>query len=76
MVNTLLLDEAREKAGKTKTYLAGKLGISIQALRLKSKNDYSFTSDEVTILCDELGITKLSDKERIFFARNVDKKET
>lgn len=76
MVNTLLLDEAREKAGKTKTYLADKLGISIQALRLKSKNDYSFTSDEVTILCDELGITKLSDKERIFFARNVDKKET
>lgn len=76
MVNTQLLDEARQKAGKTKTYLADKLGISIQALRLKSKNDYSFTSDEVTILCDELGITKLSEKERIFFARNVDKCST
>lgn len=76
MVNTLLLDEARERAGKTKTYLANKLGISIQSLRLKSKNDYSFTSDEVTILCQELGIKKLSDKEKIFFARDVGKSST
>ena len=76
MVDTQLLEDARLKTGKTKTYLADKLNISIQSLRLKSINKYSFTSDEVAVLCDELGITKLSDKERIFFKRNVDKTPT
>lgn len=66
MVDTLLLEEAIKSSGKTKTYLAGKLGISIQSLRLKTKNRSDFKTSEATILCQELGITRLSDKEKIF----------
>ena len=68
MVDTLLLDEEIKKSGKKKTYLAKRMNISVQGLRLKIKNAYPFNTDEVAILCDELGIRKLTDKERIFFA--------
>lgn len=73
LVNTQLLEEKIKESGKTKTYLAGKIGISIQSLRLKIKNEYEFYSSEVNCLCEELNITRLKDKEEIFFAGNVDK---
>ena len=76
MVDTQLLDKRISESGKGKGYLSGKLGISIQSFRLKRTNVYPFTTDEVTKLCDELNITKLSDKERLFFAKNVDKTST
>lgn len=69
MVDTQLLEDVISKSGSKKGFLADKLGISIQSFRLKCKNEYSFTTDEVAALCDELHITKLSDKERIFFKR-------
>ena len=72
MVDTLLLDERIEASGKTKTHLSKKLGITLQAFRLKRTNVHPFTTDEVSELCDELHIKKLSDKERIFFAKNVE----
>lgn len=72
MVNTQLLEDKIKEAGKTKTYLANRIGKTIQALRLKMDNKYDFTSTEVDILCAELGITKLSEKDRIFFAKNVE----
>ena len=76
LIDTQALEEAIKKSGKTKTYLSNKIGISIQSLRLKTRGDYQFNTDEVGILCEELNITRLSDKERIFFAKNVDKKTT
>lgn len=66
MVNTQLLDDWIIKSGKKKGYLADKCECSIQAFRLKCKNKYDFTNTQVNTLCDELGITKLSDKEKIF----------
>ncbi len=72
MVDTQLLEDVISRSGKKKGYLAERLGISIQSFRLKCKNDYSFTTDEVAELCDVLHITRLSDKERIFFKRKVD----
>lgn len=66
MVDTLLLEEAIKSSGKTKTYLASKLGISIQSLRLKVKGQSDFKTNEATTLCQELGITRLTDKEKIF----------
>lgn len=69
MVDTLQLEARIKDSGKTKTYLASKLGITIQSLRLKSMNRSEFNSTEITILCDELGITRLTDKEKIFFKK-------
>ena len=76
MVDTQYLEEKIAASGKTKTHLASKMGMSIQSFRLKSTNKYDFTTTEVCILCDELGITKLSEKERIFFAKKVDNAST
>lgn len=67
MVDTLLLEKAIKDSGLKKSYLAEKLGISIQSLRLRIQNDYDFRSNEVATLCQELNITKLTDKEKIFF---------
>lgn len=67
MVDTQLLEETIKESGKKKTYLADKLGMSIQNLRLKINGDSDFRTNEVSILCQELGITRLTDKEKIFF---------
>ena len=69
MVDTYNLELLIANSGKTKTYLAKKIGRSIQNLNLKIKNESVFRTDEVEILCSELGITKLSDKEKIFFKK-------
>lgn len=66
MVDTLYLEKIIEESGLKKTYLAEKLGISIQTLRNKILGKSDFTMKEIDILCTELGITKLSDKEKIF----------
>lgn len=72
MVNTQLLDNYIEQSGKSKTFLAKKCGISIQSFRLKRMNKSKFNTDHLDILCGELGIKSLRDKERVFFAKNVD----
>ena len=69
MVDTQYLEEIISSSGKKKSYLAEKIGCSIQTLRLKCKNEYDFTTSEVDALCTELGITKLTEKEKIFFKK-------
>ena len=69
MVDTLLLEGVISESGKKKSYLADKVGISVQNLRLKMNNKLVFNSNEVTVLCEELGITRLTDKEKIFFKK-------
>lgn len=69
MVDTQLLEDAISDSGKKKSYLADKIGISVQNLRLKMNNKSIFKSNEVAILCEELGITKLTDKEKNFFKK-------
>ena len=76
MVNTQLIDDAILKSGKSKSFLADKCGMSIQTFRLKRLNISPFTTDEVEKLCEELDIKTLSLKEKIFFAKNVDKYST
>lgn len=73
MVNTQYLEELISKSGKKKTYLADKCGCSVQTLRRKIQNDAIFNSDQIEALCIELNVTKLSEKERIFFTPKVDK---
>ena len=69
MVDTQLLDGRIDDSGKKMSYLADKMGITVQAFRMKRKNLSEFTSDQVSVLCDELDIKKLSDKEKIFFKK-------
>lgn len=72
MVNKELLEIRIKKSGKTKTHLAKKIGRSIQSLKRKIDNKSDFTINEVGILCSELEIKELSEKEEIFFADNVE----
>ncbi len=69
MVDTLYLENIIKKSGKKKMYLAKKCGISVQSLRLKIKGIYDFTTSEVKILCDELGITDAKLMQKIFFKK-------
>jgi hypothetical protein len=76
-----LVDEERlerliKESGKTKTFLANKVGCTVQAFRLKCTNKTEFKLSEVDILCREINITKLTDKESVFFAKKVDKMTT
>lgn len=71
MTNTKLLDEKIEQSGKKIKYLAEKCGMSVQTFRRCRKNQAEFKTRHVNILCDELGITKLTEKEAIFYAKSV-----
>lgn len=67
MADTQYLEKLIKASGKKKTYLADKIGCSRQYLRMKINNEADFTVNEANILCSELGVTKLSDKEKIFY---------
>lgn len=69
MVDTELLEQKIIESGKKIGYLAEKLGISRQYFRMKCKNKADFTNRETDILCDELSITALTEKEKIFFKK-------
>lgn len=69
MVDTELLEQKIIGSGKKIGYLAEKLGISRQYFRMKCKNKADFTNRETDILCDELSITTLTEKEKIFFKK-------
>lgn len=69
MVDTQYLDNVILQSGKKKGYLAEKIGLSPQNFRLKCTNKSDFRISEVDTLCTELGITRLSDKEKIFFKK-------
>ena len=68
MVDTQYLDLLIKESGKTKSHLAKKLGCSRQYFTMKCNNKAPFTTNDVCILCKELNVTKLTDKERLFFA--------
>ena len=67
MVNTQYLESIISTSGKKKGYLAKKCGISRQYFNAKCNNKADFKTNEVKVLCDELGITSLKEKEKIFF---------
>lgn len=66
MGNPLYLEECIVSSGKKKGYLADKLGVTRPTFNKKCKDPSSFTNLQATILCEELNITKLSDKNKIF----------
>lgn len=76
LVNTELLKEKITNSGKPISWLAKKCGLSRTGFYLKLNNVNYFTTGEVAVLCDELNITSLKEKDRIFFWGNVPNLET
>lgn len=69
MNNTELLEDKIKKSGKKITYLAEKCGLSYAGFRNCVTNKAEFKSSHIDILCEELNITSLREKETIFFAK-------
>lgn len=67
MVNSELLEKKIIESGKTKSFLSQKLGVTIQTFKRKCTNNADFFLSEVDILCTELNVKNLTEKERIFF---------
>lgn len=68
MTNTKLLEKKILESGLKKGYLAEKCGLSRAGFRNCVINKADFTGTQIAILCAELGITSLREKEAIFFA--------
>ena len=76
MTDTKELQRIIEESGLKKCFIASKLGITVFGLQKKIENRTQFKAEEIKILCDVLRISSLKEKERIFFAENVDKLPT
>ena len=68
MTNIELLEAKIKESGKKKCYLAERLGVSRATFRALCSGKRQFRTEQVNILCEELGIVKLKEKETIFFA--------
>lgn len=68
MTDTEKLQEKIDASGKKKGYLAEKVGLSRAGFRNCETNKAEFTARQINILCDELYIEDLEEKESIFFA--------
>ena len=69
MNNTELLEIKIKESGKKKNYLAEKCGLSYAGFRNCVTNKAEFKATQINVLCDELNITSLKEKEDIFFAQ-------
>ena len=73
MTNTKALEELIAKSGYKKSYIAKAIGLkSSFGLSKKIRNENEFKATEINKLCELLDITSLKEKERIFFAKQVD----
>lgn len=73
MTNTELLEKKIDKSGYKKSYIAKAIGLkSAFGLAKKIRNESEFKAKEINKLCELLKIESLEEKERIFFAKNVD----
>lgn len=68
MTNTELLEGKIKKSGKKISYLAEKCGLSYAGFRNCITNKAEFKVSHVEILCRELEITSLKERQTIFFA--------
>lgn len=72
MTDTVLLNEYIEKSGLKKKKIAELLSLSQNTLSQKIGNRRQFKASEIASLCGLLNIDSTKDKERIFFAQNVE----
>ena len=69
MTNTELLEEKIKLSGKTRVHLAKKCGLTYAGFRNCVKNQAEFKASQIEILCEELSITSLKERQAIFFAK-------
>lgn len=72
MTDTKELNRLICESGLTKTYIARNLGITLYGFQKKRENRSQFTAEEIGILCKLLKIKSLRERDRIFFANDVD----
>lgn len=70
MTNKELLENKIKQSGKKISYLAEKVGLSYAGFRNCVTNKAEFKVSQVKILCAELGVESLDERERIFFAQS------
>lgn len=70
MTNTELLEKKIQESGKKKGYLAKKVGLSLAGFYNCCNNKAEWKASQIDILCDELGITDLYERQAIFFAKS------
>lgn len=76
MIDLAMLNEVIKKSGKTQKHLASVMGLTREGLRLKLIGRSDFKTEEVNSICRELGINNATMRNRIFFAKKVDKIST
>jgi hypothetical protein len=72
MTNSKLLKKKIKDSGLKLGYIVEKLDTSYAWFNKKLENKKDFNAAEIQILCEILGITDLAEKDRIFFAKNVE----
>lgn len=72
MVDTQHLEMLIRKSGKKKSYLADKCKITRQSLTSKINNRSEFTIFQMNVLCAELGIVDLDEKDKTFCVAEVE----
>ena len=70
MTNTALLEEKIQKSGKKKGYLAKCVNLSLAGFYNCCNNKAEWKASQIDILCDELYITDLNERQAIFFAKS------
>ena len=68
MTDTVKLNQRIHDSGLKKGHIANALGINASTLSRKINNELDFNTREIVALCELLGISKLKEKEAIFFA--------
>lgn len=76
MTNSELLKLKIKESGLKLGYIVEKLNTSYAWFNKKLENKKDFNATEMQILCEILNITDLAEKDRIFFAKNVEKSST
>lgn len=75
MTDRELLKSLISKSGLKRSFIAEQLGITYQGFKLKLDGKNEFIESEMRTLSDILKLNK-TDRERIFFAKKVDKTST
>jgi hypothetical protein len=70
VTNTELLEQKIAQSGLKKQYLAEKVGLSVVGFRNCCINKAEFRASQIQVLCEELKITDLAERDAIFFAIN------
>ena len=70
------LKQKIKESGLKLGFIVEKLNTSYAWFNKKLENKKDFNATEMQILCEILNITDLAEKDRIFFAKNVEETST